>query len=57
MPKLCYEAGRLVAVEHAVFEGDPLEGDSPLIGAVRLTFESLAVVFRAVPEDDSISVN
>jgi hypothetical protein len=50
LPKLCYDAGRLVAVEHA------LEGDAPFISAVRLTFESLAVVFRAVPDDDTISV-
>jgi hypothetical protein len=56
LPKLCYDAGRLVAVEHALVEGDPVEGDSPCICAVRLTFESLAVIFRAVPEDDTISV-
>lgn len=51
LPKLCYDAGRLVAVEHALLDGDP-----QFLCAVRLTFESLAVVFRAVPDDDTVSV-
>ena len=50
LPRLCYGAGPLVAVEHAVLDRDP-----GLICAVRLTFEALAVVLRAVPEDDTIA--
>ena len=51
LPVLCYDAGKLVAVEHAVLDGYP-----SFVTAVRLTFESYRVVFRAVPEDDTITV-
>ena len=43
-------AGSLVGVSYALFEGDP-----HFITAVALRFDELTVVFRAVPDDDTLA--
>jgi hypothetical protein len=47
--QVCDEAGRLLGVEYALFEGDP-----GFVTGIGLRFESLAVRFRAVSDDDSL---
>ena len=42
--------GKLVGVSYTLFEGDPR-----FITAVGLQFESLSIVFRAVPDDDTLA--
>jgi hypothetical protein len=51
LPKLCYEAGRLLLVEHGIFPSE-----KPFIQAVRLKFEAADIAFRAMPEDDTVAV-
>lgn len=51
LPRLCYDAGPLIAVEHAYYSDD----DARFVSAIRLQFESLAAVLRALPDDDTIT--
>lgn len=45
------EGGQLVGVRHALFQGDP-----QFITAVELRFESVSAVFRAIADDDTLTV-
>ena len=51
LAKISEEGGSLVGVDSASFEGDP-----SFITALVLRFESVTAVFRAVPDDDTLSV-
>jgi hypothetical protein len=55
LKRICDEGGRLVSVVYAIFEGDSLKGDLPFVVAMGFQFESIAVVFRARPDDDTIA--
>lgn len=49
------DGGRLVGVSCTRFVGDP--ADFSFVTAVGLRFEHLAVVFRAVPDDDTLAAS
>ena len=49
--RICYEGGRLVGVEYALFE----ESDH-FVTAIALHFECFSAVFRAIEADDTIAV-
>lgn len=50
--RICDEGGRLVGVSYAV-----LGGEHPFVTAVALRFETLTAVFRAVPDDDTLTAS
>src|SRR4051812_35376877 len=47
--RICDDGGRLIGVGYALFGNDP-----GFVTAIGLRFESLAAVFRAVPDDDTL---
>ena len=49
--RICYEGGCLVGVEYALFEGS-----DNFVTAIALHFQGFSAVFKAVEEDDTLSV-
>jgi hypothetical protein len=52
LAKIYDDGGPLVGVDYTLFEGDP-----QFITAVGMRFESLSAVFRAVADDDTLTVS
>lgn len=52
LAKIYDDGGPLIGAMHALVGGDPR-----FIAAVELRFESFSVIFRAVPNDDTLAVN
>ncbi len=50
--RMCHDCGRLLGVDYTLLGGDPR-----FVTSVGLRFESLSLVFRADPDDDTLAVS